>query len=68
MIKLNINKAQLAADAAIQAADMLTQITKAEHIAPVNVHSHGQMLQQAIVELESALELARQFQIKMQGR
>jgi hypothetical protein len=67
-MKLTTNKPLQACYATTQASRLLVQLANAEQLAPVNVHSHGQMLQQAIDELESALELARQFQLKMQGR
>lgn len=67
-LKLTTNKALQAEVTATRAAELLVALADAERLAPVNVHSHGLVLGQAIDYLESALELAKQFELQVQGR
>lgn len=67
-IKLTTNKAFQAMCSTVSAFDVLAMIVKAERIAPVSVHSHGGSIDDVICSLESALELAKDFQRDVQGR
>lgn len=67
-IKLTSRKPLDACHALNLAADLLLQVNKAERVAPVTVHSHGQMLAFAKAEAERALRLISEFQHEVQGR
>lgn len=67
-IKLTTNKAHEALQTTWRAESMLDELAKADRFARVTVHSHGVLIQNVVNELESALELAKQFQNEVQGR
>lgn len=67
-IKLTTNKALQSAHAAQYAKERLILLANDERLARITVHSHGAAIQEAIDHLESALELAKQFQFTVQGR
>lgn len=50
------------------AADRADSLRMAERIAPVNVHSHGVLIEGMIANLEKALEDAKAYQLEVQGR
>lgn len=67
-MKLTTNKALQAMVAADRARELLRELAMAEKLAPLNVHSHGAMIEEAIEFLNSASFLALQFQREVQGR
>lgn len=67
-IKLTTNKALQSLHQLHEVESMLLELAKADRFARVTVHSHGVLIQNTIDKLESALELAKQFQIVVQGR
>lgn len=68
MIKLTITNIQVSYLRAVEAEDSAAMLKAAEKRAPINVHSHGKLLEQYIWQLEAALESAKAFQLEVQGR
>lgn len=68
MIKLNVSNIQVSHLRSIEAEESAAMLKAAEKRAPINVHSHGRLLDQYIWQLEAALESAKAFQLEVQGR
>ena len=67
-IKLTTRKPLDATHSLTLAADLMLALNKAERVAPITVHSHGQMLEQAKAEAEKALRIISEYQREVQGR
>ena len=67
-IKLTTNKALQSVHALSRVDSIACVLAKAEQFGAITVHSHGQLIQNAIDEIESALTLMKQFQNIVQGR
>lgn len=67
-IKLTTTNIQVSHLRVLEAEDSATMLKLAEKRAPINVHSHGKLIEQYIWQLEAALESAKAFQFEVQGR
>lgn len=67
-LKLTTNKALQSAHALTRADSMACELARADQFGAVTVHSHGRLIENTIAEIESALELMKQFQLVVQGR
>lgn len=67
-LKLNINRAALLMRKARHISAICEDIADAERLAPINVHSHGNMVDNLEWEMEHMLETLRAFKNEVQGR
>ena len=65
LTRSNINKALAHC---VDAQNEAFTLSRAESLAPVNVHSHGQLIKDLIHDLELALKHVREFHSQVQGR